>query len=196
MRRRQHSKRAWIAIFLSLMTTAAHATTWQVDGAQSTAQFALRGPWLAQIEGRFAHIDGRVTSQHDATHYDVSIRIAAASVLMRRDSYENWAKSAEFFDVERHPWIEFEALAVPHTLLLAGGELHGALQMRGTQRPVVLHLQAADCAAPARDCPVRATAKIDRGDFGMQARRVLIGEHVRLHFEFLLKPDAAHRESK
>ena len=25
---------------------------------------------------------------------------------------------------------------------------------------------------------------------------VLIGEHVRLHFEFLLKPDAAHRESK
>lgn len=178
-----------MAVLLTVMPRA-HAVSWQIDGAQSVARFALRGPWLVPIEGRFAHIEGRVHPDADETRFDVNIRIAAGSVLMRRDSYESWARSAEFFDVEQHPWIEFTATDVPRLLLLEGGELRGELQLRGRKRPVVLTMQASRCDTPGLACPVAATGDIDRSDFGMQARRWLIGDHVRLEFEFLLKSEA------
>lgn len=174
-----------------LAQPVAGAVAWQVDGAQSLARFALRGPWLMPIEGRFAHIEGRVDPDAAEAGYDVTIRIAAGSVLMRRNGYEEWAKSPEFFDVQQHPWIEFSATGVPHSLLQDGGPLRGELQLRGFRRPIVLTLQAATCATPGLGCPVQAAGQIDRSDFGMQTKRVLIGEHVRLDFEFLLKSEAS-----
>ena len=174
-----------------LAQPVAGAVAWQVDGAQSLARFALRGPWLMPIEGRFAHIEGRVDSGAAEAGYDVTIRIAAGSVLMRRNGYEEWAKSSEFFDVQQYPWIEFSATDVPHSLLQDGGLLRGELQLRGFRRPIVLTLQAATCATPGLGCPVQAAGQIDRSDFGMQTKRVLIGEHVRLDFEFLLKSEAS-----
>ncbi|MEZ5455743.1 MAG: YceI family protein [Lysobacteraceae bacterium] len=189
MRWRSRLAAVRMIVLLTVMPVV-HAMPLQIDGAQSVARFALRGPWLVPIEGRFAHIEGRVQPDAEEARYDVNIRIAAGSVLMRRDSYESWARSPEFFDVERHPWIEFSAVGVPRSLLLQGGELQGELQLRGRKQPIVLTMQAARCDTPGQACPVIASGEIDRSDFGMQARRLLIGEHVRLEFEFLLKPEA------
>jgi len=71
------------------------------------------------------------------------------------------------------------------------GPLRVSCSLRGFRRPIVLTCKAATCATPGLGCPVQAAGQIDRSDFGMQTKRVLIGEHVRLDFEFLLKSEAS-----
>jgi polyisoprenoid-binding protein YceI len=163
----------------------------RIDTARSLATFSVRAVWIKRIEGRFAHIEGSILPEPLPDHFALQVRVAAGSVLMSRESHEEWARSEDFFDSARHPWIEFQARNLPGELLRAGGEIEGLLSLRGEQRPVRFELLPPDCATPGFECPVQARGEVDRSDFGMDARRLFVSDRVRLSFDIRLRDFSA-----
>jgi polyisoprenoid-binding protein YceI len=102
---------------------------------------------------------------------------------MGNQSYEDWVKSPEFFDVARHPEIGFVSEPFPLQRLHKGGQLSGTLTIRGVARPETFDLAPAECDKPAYDCPIVVKGSIRRSDFGMHSRRGTLSDKVDLHFE-------------
>jgi polyisoprenoid-binding protein YceI len=163
-------------------TPAAHAETLNIDTAASSAAFEVRVLLVKRIEGRFARVEGVIERDRAAGRFGVDVRVAADSVRMDKPSHADWARSADFFDTARHPWIHFRAESLPESLLQDGGEIDGELTLRGITRPVRFTLVASECPRPGIDCAVRAEGSVQRGEFGMDARRFVLGDRVQLDF--------------
>jgi polyisoprenoid-binding protein YceI len=175
-----------LGLTTSASVVAADEPGLRIDTAKSLAGFSVRAAWVKRIEGRFAHIEG-VVRPEAADRFVLEVRIASGSVLMERSSHEDWARSADFFDAARHPWIEFRAAGLPGALLRTGGPIEGVLTLRGISRPVSFELLPADCAEPGLQCPVQARGEVNRSEFGMTARRVFVSDRVKLSFDVRLR---------
>lgn len=162
-----------------------------IDPAASQTSFSLRVAWVRRIEGEFAFIKGEVLHQAGSAHFDVDIAIATQSLGMDNPDHAAWARSAEFFDAERHPWIRFRARDVPEQLLIDGGRLIGWLSVRGVERAADFELLPASCARPGIDCAVEAEGAINRSEFGLNARRWVVSDKVQLRLQFRLRQSPA-----
>ena len=180
-----------LGLGLLFACSASLAETLRVDSAQSSATFALRALWVKRIDGDFSRVEGLIERDAAAGRFGVDVRIDAGSVRMQRESYAAWARSADFFDAARHPWIRFRASDQPEHALRDGGELRGELTLRGITRPVSFVLEPSECPRPGIDCVVRARGEVQRGDFGMDARRIVLGDRVKLDFAIRAQPAAA-----
>jgi len=153
----------------------------QIDSSQSRAGFSVRVAWVRTLPGQFDHVEGAIARQLGQGTLSVDVRLATSSLTMADADHAAWAQSPEFFDGVRHPWIRFFAEGVPESLLLTGGELSGQLSLRGIQRQVIFSVQPTTCARPGIDCPVEAFGELQRSEFGMQARRFVVADKVRLN---------------
>ena len=163
-------------------TPAAAAETLHLDPAASRASFEVRVLLVKRIDGTFAHVAGNIVRDRAAGRFDVDVQVAADSVQMDKPGHADWARSADFFDAPRFPFIRFQARGLPERLLQDGGQIDGELTLRGITRPVRFTLVASECPRPGVDCAVRAQGSVQRGDFGMDARRVVLSDRVQLDF--------------
>lgn len=162
-------------------------STEQLDAGRSRGDFEVKVLWLVGVHGRFGKVHGTVAI--DRLHGTViaDARIDVDTLTMRNRSYEDWAKSDEFFDAKAHPQIRFISDPFPFDLLRSGGAISGRLTLRGVERPVTFALAPSDCPqAIAGDCPVQANGAIRRSDFGMQSRRGTLSDKVDLGFSIYL----------
>lgn len=153
-----------------------------IDTSQSRAAFALRAMWIKRIDGEFERVEGVIDRSPSTGRFGVDVRIDAHSVTMEKAGYAEWARSPDFFDALRHPWIQFRAQDQPERVLREGGEISGDLTLRGITRSVQFVLEPSACPRPGIDCPVHARGEVLRSLFGMDARRVVLGDRVRLDF--------------
>lgn len=176
---------------LSLWAASAAAEPIALDPARSTAEFEIRAMWMFDVAGRFGAVTGDVDMDLAARTASVRARIDVRGVAMRRDSYEEWVKSDEFFDAQRYPFIDFQSEPFPLATLDIGGDIVGNLTLRGVTRPARLRLQPSQCpGAAARRCPVVADGTLQRSEFGMRTRRATLADRVRLHFSVLAAPES------
>jgi polyisoprenoid-binding protein YceI len=154
-----------------------------LDSQRSQATFAVKVMWLLPVHGRFGKVHGRVDVDRFRSVATVDARLDAGAVEMGNQSYEDWVKSPEFFDVARHPEIGFVSEPFPLQRLHKGGHLSGTLTIRGVARPETFDLAPAECDKPAYDCPIVVKGSIRRSDFGMHSRRGTLSDKVDLHFE-------------
>lgn len=151
------------------------------DSVHSTATFRVRVLMMFPVEGQFGSVSGGVHVDGDQARVEAAID--ANAVSMNRESNEKWIKSAEFFDVDRHPQIFFDSAPFPLTMLGTGGALPGTLRLRGVSRPVAFTLKASECEHPVIDCAVVAQGSIRRSEFGMGTRRAAVSDKVELNFD-------------
>lgn len=174
--------RAALAGLLCVGAAPAHAETLLIDTAESRASFEVRVLLVKRIDGRFPRVEGVIGRDRAAGRFDVDVRVAADAVQMDKAGHADWARSADFFDTARHPWIQFRAAGLPESLLQDGGPIEGELTLRGVTRPVRFMLEASECPRPGIDCAVRAEGAVQRGDFGMAAKRFVLSDRVQLDF--------------
>jgi len=166
----------------------AGSETVKLDGARSQLGFTVRVLWLVGVSGRFGKVDGTVHVDRFSNQLSVDARIDVDAVKMDNKRYEEWVKSAEFFDVAAHPTIEFKSEPFPQPRLRKGGDMSGMLTLRGIRQPVTFQLQPSTCERPAYDCPIEVAGTIRRSEFDMHSRRGTLSDKVELQFSVYAIP--------
>ncbi|MCU0754976.1 MAG: YceI family protein [Xanthomonadales bacterium] len=163
-----------------------------LDPEQSRVRFSIPVLWLFEREGDFPDLRLRVDIDESTGLADIEARVQVASARMDNPADVETLKSRDYFDALNHPEIRFTAHAVPVAVLRQGGELAGQLSLRGVTRELRFQLTAEPCgvlpgdADPAGEpaergphyCPFELVGAIHRHDYGMSARRGILGDEV------------------
>ena len=180
-----------LAAALSLPAAAA-TSTWQIDPAHSSAQFAVKHLAISTVRGAFTSVKGSVQfDDKDITKSTVDVTIDVNSVDTRVADRDKDLKSDHFFDAEHFPTITFKSKRVEQT---APGKLKitGDLTIRGTTKEVVLDVDGP--SAPIKDpwgnqrVGVSASSKITRQDFGITYGPGMIGDEISITIDAEMIP--------
>lgn len=173
-----------------------NATTWQLDMAHSTVEFAVKHMMISTAKGHFAAGTGTVMldeTNPEKSQVDVSLDVN--SVDTRDAKRDVHLKSADFFDAEQFPVITFRSRRVEGDV---GGRFRmvGDLTIRGTTREVTLDAEASGRGKDPWGGEVAgfaATTRISRKDFGLvwnvglETGGVLVGDEVKISLDVELK---------
>ncbi|HEY0996425.1 MAG TPA: YceI family protein [Gemmatimonadaceae bacterium] len=173
-------------------TTQPQVTTWTIDPAHTSVEFAVRHMMISTVKGRFADVQGTLTfDEADPTRSTVDVTIATASVDTRSEQRDGHLKSADFFDVEKFPAIRFTSTRVTKT----GSDsydLVGNLTIRDVTREVTLKVEDQGRGTTPWgqvQAGFTASTRVDRKDFGLtwnqalEAGGVLVADEVKISVE-------------
>jgi polyisoprenoid-binding protein YceI len=180
---------------MSIATAPATRTTWTIDPAHSQIEFAVRHMMITTVRGRFSGVDGTVRlDEADPAAAEVDVRIDIASIDTREPQRDAHLRSADFFDVERHPHITFAAKG-PITRRGSEFTLVGDLTLHGVTRQVALEVveegRGTDPWGGER-LGFSATTKIRRSEFGLtwnqvlETGGVLVGDEIKISLDLEL----------
>jgi len=181
----------WFAL-LTVSAAFSQSATWNIDPQHSTAQFTVRHLAISNVSGNFTKLSGTVElNDKDITQSRVNAVIDVSSVDTRVADRDKDLRSANFFDVEKYPTIEFKSKKIVNN----GGKLQlvGDLTMHGTTREVTLDV---DGPTPELNDPwgnVRrgfsASTTVNRKDFGLTYNHALktgeavVGDNVKIQID-------------
>ena len=167
------------AIVLVGLSRIAGASTWQIDTAHSSAQFAVRHMMVSTVRGTLGKITGAVNlDEAELTKSAVEATVDATTIDTREPKRDAHLKSPDFFDVAQYPTITFKSKKVAK-LGDAKFQVTGDLTMHGVTKEVVLDVEGVprpfkDPMGNLRLCGI-ATTKLNRKDFGVQWNKTLDG---------------------
>lgn len=173
--------------------------TWSIDPAHSRMGFSSRHAMVTKVRGAFNDVSG--TAQLDAedmSRSKVSVVLSVDSVDTRSPQRDAHLRSADFFDAQQHPTIEFDSTAVDEVdenQFIVTGEL----TIRGVTRTISVPLELlgvdTDPFGQLR-AGLEGTRRIDRKDWGvswntpLDSGGVLVSDKITLEFELSLVKDA------
>ena len=170
---------------------SASATTYAIDKDHSTVSFKIRH-LFSKVQGTFGDFAG--TFDYDPgqpAQWHAEATIQAASINTNTPKRDEHLRSADFFDVAKHPAIIFKSTEITDATE-AGAKLHGVLTMHGVEKPVTLELAihgaGKDPWGNLRS-GFTATTKLNRTEFGiiwnkaLETGDVLLGDDVEITLE-------------
>jgi len=176
---------------MSITTDSTIPGNWDLDGTHSNIGFAVKHMIVSTFRGRFDRYEGAIETVDGRPRLVGSVD--AASIEVNNPDLAAHLKSAEFFDVERHPRLRFVSTRVA----LDGDrvEVEGDLTIRGVTRPV---RGTGTITGPVDDpygdvrMGIELEAAVDRREFGLEWNMPLpkggfaLGNEVRIlvHLEF------------
>ena len=171
----------------------AFASTWTIDPDHSNIGFKVKHLMVSNVKGSFDKHTGMVEiNDQDITKSKVEVSIDTSSINTNVQKRDEHLRSADFFDVAKHPTMTF----VSKKVAKAGKDrlkVTGDLTLHGVTKQVVL-----DVAPLSRESKdpwgnirrgTTATTKIDRKDFGLTWNKgletggVLVGDEVTITLE-------------
>ena len=168
-------------------------STWDIDPVHSTVEFKVKHMMIANVRGHFSKVSGVLTrDESDVTKSTVEASIEAASIDTRDDQRDAHLRSADFLDVENHPWLTFVSTKI-NKLGIGEVAVEGDLTIRGVTQPVTFNVEGP--TPPIKDpwgnvrIAVSATTKINRKDFGLtwntalETGGILVGDEVTITLE-------------
>lgn len=178
--------------------TTNYAGTYAIDPTHTNVEFSVKHLMISTVKGRFSDVTGTIEIP-EVGQPSVTVTIGAASIDTRTDARDTHLRSADFFDVEHYPQLQFVSTRTERTD--GGYTLAGDLTIRGTTRPVTLMVTEEGAGVDPwgnEKVAFAATGKIRRGDFGLtwnaalEAGGVLVGEEVKITIDAqLVKQSAA-----
>ncbi|HKT59518.1 MAG TPA: YceI family protein [Gemmatimonadales bacterium] len=177
-------------------TSAPAATsTWQLDPAHSSIEFSVKHMMMTTVRGRLKQFRGTLTA--DEAHPQgccVDVEIDVASIDTGSADRDAHLRSADFFDVDRYPTINFHSDRADGSFEKEGDRFRvpGKLTIRGTTIEVEL-----DCVFEGRGhdpwgkerAGFSCSTEIDRREWGLKWNQaietggVLVANRVRVEAE-------------
>jgi polyisoprenoid-binding protein YceI len=148
--------------------------TWKVDPVHSSVEFQVKHLGIATVKGQFNEFEGTLESGPEGLLAYGTVQ--TASVDTREPQRDEHLRSADFFEVERYPRIDFRS-----TEIRASSEdefeILAELTIHGVTRPVTLRatlegVEPSDHQGNTR-VGISATAQINRSDFEMRFNAAL-----------------------
>jgi len=170
----------------AVITTAPPPGHYDIDPDRSRVTFATRHLFgLGRVKGSLAIRGGTADVADPVAASAIYAEIETASFRTRSGQRDRSVLSPRFLDPAGHPVMTFrsdrieaegQGVAPPGQHVLTG-----TLTVRGTTRPVTLTL--ARCEVSRGSFTARATARIDRTEFGITAARGLAARYLDLTVE-------------
>ena len=147
--------------------------TWKVDPVHSSVEFQVKHLGIATVKGQFKEFEGTLEVGPDgATAYGT---VKTASVDTREPQRDEHLRSADFFEVDTYPEIDFRSTAL-RTTGEDELEIDGALEIHGVTRPITLtaEIEGTETDMQGNDrVGLSATAQINRSDFNIKFNAAL-----------------------
>ena len=174
-----------------LFAVSAQAATYTVDVDHSSVSFKIKH-LFSKVQGSFNKFEGTVDYEPGKPEtWKTSGTIDVASIDTNEAKRDKHLLSADFFDVEKNPTIEFKSTGVKDATE-NGAKLEGVFKMHGVEKPIVIDVAINGVGKdPYGNTRVAfsATTKISRKDFGMNYNApldnggVLLGDDVEISLE-------------
>ena len=165
--------------------------TWKIDPAHTDVLFSAKHLMITTVRGTFDSVEGDL--QLDEEHPERStgeIRIATASLSTGTEGRDAHLRSADFLDVEAHPWVTARA-----TNVTRNGDAYVVevdLTIRGVTRPVTLEAEFLGIVpnlAGGRHAGFHLSTTINREDWGLtwnmglETGGWLVGKDIKLEID-------------
>jgi polyisoprenoid-binding protein YceI len=144
------------------------AGTWAIDPVHSEVSFVVRHMMVSKVRGRFDTFEGTIVTAEDPLKSSVTASVDLNSVSTGAQQRDDHIRSADFFEVEKHPAMTFASTGVR-----ADGDgllLDGDLTLKGVTKPVTFSLEVngfgPDSYGGTR-AGFSATTEINRHDWGV-----------------------------
>jgi polyisoprenoid-binding protein YceI len=135
---------------------------WHADPARSTVEFRVKNFWgLTTVVGRFSRFDGQYAVRDGSRSIELTIDADSLDTHNRRR--DEHLRSADFFDVERHPYVRFDANDVAD---LGDGKLAVVGGLEAAGKKVTLSFEAT-LNEVGDDLEIEATTTVDQRLLGM-----------------------------
>lgn len=159
--------------------------TWVLDPAHSEVHFSVRHMMISKVRGVFGLKSATIVAPENPLEATVTASVDVASVDTKDENRDAHLRSADFFDAEQFPTIEFVSTGVRYE----GGDflVDGDLTIHGVTRPTTFTVEFGGFGTdPWGNYKAGATATtvINREDFGLtwnaalETGGVLVGKDV------------------
>jgi polyisoprenoid-binding protein YceI len=165
---------------------------WAVDASHSSIDFSVRHMMIAKVKGTFhsfeAHIDA---DAKDLSSADILFHVDLDSINTRNTDRDAHLRSADFFDIEKHPKMTFQSTGI--TKISDGEyEVTGELSLHGITRSETFSVTFEGAGKDPwgnEKVGFSALGSIKRADYGLtynavlETGGVLIGDEVKISIE-------------
>jgi polyisoprenoid-binding protein YceI len=153
--------------------TALPTGTWNVDLVHSSVEFQVKHLGIATVKGQFTEFEGTLEiSPENTVAYGT---VKTASVNTREPQRDEHLRSADFFDAEQNPEINFRSTAIT-PVDDEDFEIEGDITIHGVTKPITLKatLEGTETDQNGNDrVGLSVTAQIERSDFEMKFNAAL-----------------------
>jgi polyisoprenoid-binding protein YceI len=167
------------------------AGTYVLDAAHKRVGFVVRHLMVSKVRGDFGDATATITVGEDPLQSSVTATIKTASVFTGQTDRDNHLRSADFFDAETYPTMEYRSTGIKS---FDGNEfvLTGELTIKGVTKPVdlLVEFEGAGRSPYGHDVfGFSATAEIDREEWGLtwnvalESGGVMVAKKVKLEIE-------------
>jgi polyisoprenoid-binding protein YceI len=161
------------------------AGTWVLDPSHSEAAFSVRHMMISKVRGSFGVKSATIIAPENPLEARVEASVDVASIDTKDEGRDAHLRSADFFDAETYPTLDFVSTGVRYE----DGDflVDGDLTIRGITKPVTFELEFGGFGTdPWGNYKAGATAKavINREDFGLtwnaalETGGVLVGKDI------------------
>ncbi len=169
---------------------------WVIDPTHSEVTFKVKHLMITTITGSFDTFTANIeTDNEDFSHAKISFSAEVATVSTGNADRDNHLKSADFFDVEKFPTLNFVATKYESVDNDGSYELYGDLELHGVTKNIKLDVEFGGAVKdPWGNTKAGFTinGKLSRKDFGLtwnaptEAGGVLVSDEVKIACEIQL----------
>ncbi|WP_460799470.1 YceI family protein [Microbacterium sp. GXF0217] len=166
------------------------AGTWALDPSHSEVTFSVRHMMISKVRGTFGMKSATLVAPENPLEASVTASVDVSSVDTKDEGRDTHLRSADFFDVENHPTMEFVSTGAR----VEDGDffVDGDLTIRGITKPVSF---AFDFGGFGQDpwgnykAGASASTTINREDFGLtwnaalETGGVLVGKDITINLD-------------
>jgi polyisoprenoid-binding protein YceI len=127
-------------LIIGLCAVASAKENYKFDPSGSTIGFSVH-QFLGTTRGKFTNFSGRIEIDREhPENSSVTAQIDVRSIDTRIKRRDDHLRSAEFFNVEKFPYITFKSRSVKRTAPQSG-DIVGDLTMHGLTKPITLRVK-------------------------------------------------------
>jgi polyisoprenoid-binding protein YceI len=167
------------------------AGTYLLDAAHKRVGFVARHLMVSKVRGTFEEAEATIVVGDDPLQSSVTATIQTASINTTSADRDNHLRSADFFDAEKYPVMEYRSNGIKSW---DGNEfvLTGELTIKDVTKPVDLTVEFEGAGKSPYGFDVfgfSATAEIDREEWGLtwnmalESGGVMVSKKIKIEIE-------------
>lgn len=165
------------------------AGVYQVDPMHSKVGFEIPHLVISTVEGSFKEFDGTLELNENFSKSKLTASVGIASIDTGVGQRDDHLRSADFFDVAKHPKMELKSVSIKGSP--EAFKLEGDLTIKGVTKRVVFEGKYQGAVTDGfgnRKVAFQAKTKINRKDFGLTWNNVVeagpvVGDEVTIELK-------------